>query len=40
MGPEPEDKPAILKKIESGLPEATSSPAPAPSEADKPKTGG
>ena len=34
MGPEPEDLPAILKKIEFGLPEATSAPA-APIDAGK-----
>ncbi len=39
MGPDPEDKPAILKKIEFGLPETTSAPA-APNDAEKPKTGG
>ncbi len=39
MGPEPEDLPGILKKIEFGLPEATTA-APAPAEAEKQKTGG
>ena len=37
MGPEPEDLPAIKKKIEFGLPEVTTS---GPNDAEKPKTGG
>ena len=39
MGPEPEDLPEILKKIEFGLPETTSAP-PAPIETNKQKSGG
>ena len=39
MGPEPEDLPAILKKIEFGLPEAATAQ-PAPAEAEKQKSGG
>ncbi len=39
MGPEPDDLPGILKKIEFGLPETTSAPQ-APVEADKQKSGG
>ncbi len=39
MGPEPEDLPAILKKIELGLPEITPAPS-SPSEATQTRSGG
>ena len=39
MGPDPEDLPGILKKIEFGLPAATTAQ-PAPAEAEKQKSGG
>ena len=39
MGPEPEDLPGILKKIEVGLPEATTTPS-APAHAEEKKSGG
>ena len=40
MGPEPEDLPAILKKIQSGLPDAATSAAPAANQAVQEKSGG
>ncbi|HZZ61924.1 MAG TPA: tetratricopeptide repeat protein [Roseiarcus sp.] len=39
MGPDPEDLPAILKKIQVGLPEATTAQ-PTPAKAEMPKSGG
>jgi hypothetical protein len=40
MGPDPEDLPTILKKIENGLPdEATAEPTPAPSAEPTPTAG-
>ena len=40
MNPDPADLPEILKKIEFGLPEVTTSAPAAPNEAEKAKTGG
>jgi tetratricopeptide (TPR) repeat protein len=40
MGPEPDDLPTILKKIQSGLPDTATSAAPAASDATREKSGG
>jgi len=40
MGPEPEDKPNILKKLESGLPDEAPKDAPEPQATEAPKSGG